>query len=291
MPYRYNPLSAQFDYTSSGIDTPVSTANGGTGISSYTEGDIIYSDAANSLAKLAISTEPGESLITSGSQVRWSSAQDVIYMHDDFIGNQDASTPFGMFAWKRQAQSGGGIEAPTTLVAGHPGLIQIKGGTGTGWGGIGTDDILNFGGGETVLEFSLKALNVGDGTNDFSLYLGFGDRFFTASAEPDDGIYFHYNQASNSGNWIGKTASGGTRSSANSAIALDTDFHRYTIVVNAAGTSVSFYIDGTEIANSPLSSNIPSATGLQFGIAHVAGAERKAVLDYVLYKQILTTAR
>ena len=46
---------------------------GGTGQASYTRGDIIYSDADNSLAKLAVGTEPGMFLRSDGTDVSWSS--------------------------------------------------------------------------------------------------------------------------------------------------------------------------------------------------------------------------
>ena len=46
---------------------------GGTGQTSYTRGDIIYSDADNSLAKLAVGTEPGMFLRSDGTDVSWGS--------------------------------------------------------------------------------------------------------------------------------------------------------------------------------------------------------------------------
>ena len=46
---------------------------GGTGQTSYTRGDIVYSDADNSLAKLAVGTESGMFLRSDGTDVSWSS--------------------------------------------------------------------------------------------------------------------------------------------------------------------------------------------------------------------------
>jgi len=46
---------------------------GGTGQTSYTRGDIVYSDANNSLAKLAVGTESGMFLRSDGTDVSWSS--------------------------------------------------------------------------------------------------------------------------------------------------------------------------------------------------------------------------
>ena len=46
---------------------------GGTGQASYTRGDIVYSDANNSLAKLAVGTEPGMFLRSDGTDVSWGS--------------------------------------------------------------------------------------------------------------------------------------------------------------------------------------------------------------------------
>lgn len=237
-------------------------------------------------------THGGSSLISDGTDARWALPSDTIVYHDDFIGGWDSTKPFGAFSWFRQAQTGGGIGAADSyLAAANQGLLVLKSGSGGGWGGIGIDDIFKFGGGQILLEFCGKAVNTGDATNDFSLFLGFGDRYFDSAAEPENGVYFHYNQGTNSGNWVAKTASTATRTSANSSTALDTNYHRFSILVNAGGTSISFYIDGTEIDNSPITTNIPSKTGLQFGIQNVAGAEREFVIDYVTFKQLLTTAR
>lgn len=285
-------MSIYATYFNSNITTPIPTTDGGTGLTSYTTGDILYASATNTLSTLPIGTDPLEPLITDGTNVRYDNIRDVVCYKDDFIGNWDTTSCFGAFSWFRQAQNGGGIESPTGDVTNlHPGLLRFRTGTTSGWGGVATYDYLTFGNGEVILEFCFKSINVGDVTNDFSLYLGFGDKIFNSNPVPNDGIYFFYNQATNSGNWVARTVNGGTTTSANSTVALDTDYHIFRIVVNADATSVSFFIDGTEISNSPVTTNIPSLVGLQFSIQHVAGAERKCLIDYVVYKNLLTVSR
>ena len=81
----------------------------------------------------------------------------------------------------------------------------------------------------------------------------------TATGDIANGAYFEYTHGTNSGNWQIKTAAASSRTTANTTTAADTNWHRFTIDINAGGTSVSFYIDGAEVANSPIATNIPTA--------------------------------
>lgn len=56
------------------LDAPVAETNGGTGQSTYTTGDVLYSDGANSLAKLAIGSTNQVLTITGGVPV-WANTQ------------------------------------------------------------------------------------------------------------------------------------------------------------------------------------------------------------------------
>lgn len=72
------------------------------------------------------------------------------------------------------------------------------------------------------------------------------------------GCYFSYTDNVNSGNWrINVRGSGGITTS-NTNTAADTNWHNYKMVINAAGTQVNFYIDGVEVANSPIVTTAPA---------------------------------
>jgi hypothetical protein len=56
------------------------------------------------------------------------------------------------------------------------------------------------------------------------------------------------------------------------ATAADTNFHKFAITVNSTGTSAAFFIDGVQLANSPITTNIPTTNQLYFGIQQVRTA-------------------
>ena len=64
MPYVFNPFLGGLDYDSS-IATPVAVASGGTGLSSYVVGDLLYASGATTLSKLA-DAATGNALISGG---------------------------------------------------------------------------------------------------------------------------------------------------------------------------------------------------------------------------------
>lgn len=71
-------------------------------------------------------------------------------------------------------------------------------------------------------------------------------------------------------------------------------WYRLRIVVNADGTSVAFYINGTLVATH--TANIPTGTArlLGFGwllIKSVGTTARTALIDYLQFAQTFTTAR
>lgn len=93
---------------------------------------------------------------------------------------------------------------------------------------------------------------------------------------PIDGMYFLYNHAVNGGNFQLITRASGVSTVTNTASAADTAWHRYKIIINAAGTSVSFYIDNVEVTGSPVVTNIPTTQMLyQYGIHATAGTNAK----------------
>lgn len=68
-------------------------------------------------------------------------------------------------------------------------------------------------------------------------------------------IYFYYDTTI-SVNWLIRTTDGGALTSQDSGVAVDTDYHIFRIECFPTG-EVHFYIDGTETANSPITTNIP----------------------------------
>lgn len=91
--------------------------------------------------------------------------------------------------------------------------------------------------------------------------IGFGD---SISGESTDGVYFEYDE-STSVNWRMVTANNTTRTKATSTTAVPSNTWVWIkIIINSAGTSAAFYVNGTQLTNSPIATNLPGA-GRMFG--------------------------
>ena len=219
---------------------------------------------------------------------------------DDFTNFFATATGTGTFVSQFFAGGASGTGARVEMallsitgVDGNPGIINFQtGSTTTGSASIFNNQKSTFGNGSYECEFRLKIEDLSTSSQRFTLYIGFGTSFTT---EPTDGAYFVYSDNINSGNWQAKTASSSSRTTANSSTAVVADaWIKLKIVVNAAGTSVSFYVDGVEIANSPITTNIPTSTFFDLGmgvVKSVGSTNRFIYLDYVSENIELTTPR
>lgn len=132
----------------------------------------------------------------------------------------------------------------------------------------------------------------------FIVRTGFSD---TNAANVNDGAYFLADtQGTSTGSavslyWQIVTCSNGTRTFTTTSILISTTvYSKFRVDVNAAGTSVRFYIDnvlvGTHTTNIPTGS--VRATGLQTMILKSAGTANRTVnVDYLYYKMKFTTPR
>lgn len=150
--------------------------------------------------------------------------------------------------------------------------------------------------GVTVLYFStsalwqyetkMKAPTLSDGTETYQFFTGFGD---SATAEPTDGVYFHYTHSANSGNITCVSRSNGTdtgtRTDSGVALAADTWYKLRVVVGDVGGTlTARFYINGSLVATH--TTNIPSSAARSTGYgAHIiksAGSTNRYIaLDYI----------
>lgn len=121
-------------------------------------------------------------------------------------------------------------------------------------------------------------------TSSVEYYLGFnGD----GNNVGRDGIYF----TRTTGNWILNCSAAGVASTADTGVAPSADtWQTLSFVVNAAGTSVQAYINGT-IAGSAITSHIPTVgvfSYAQIKTTDVGNVAKSMSLDYVYYKKDFT---
>jgi hypothetical protein len=114
----------------------------------------------------------------------------------------------------------------------------------------------------------------------------------TSTGEHSNGCYFAYDRTIGT-NWQCKTAAAGVRTTTDSGVAVTTGYVRLTVVVNAAGTSVLYYINGSLVAT--IGTNIPSlaaAFNISVGIFKSAALNSRTILcDRMSYRKIFTSAR
>ncbi len=220
-------------------------------------GDLIYGSTTNVISSLAIGADPGQPLISLGTTPEWSTPKSDIFLFDDFIVGSGAT---GNTGHVQNSQNGGSNAAGTANITGHPGIMTATTNAATnGANMFGHGAAITTGDGRILHNFLMQIPTLSDGTDTYIARIGLQE-VSTATGDVTNGCYFEYTHSVNSGAYQIKTSNNSTRTTANTASTVDTNWHLYTIDVNAAGTSVSFYIDGVEVTNSPLTTNIPGNT-------------------------------
>lgn len=157
-----------------------------------------------------------------------------------------------------------------------------------------------FGGGVWNYETSININTLSDATNRYRWISGFGAN--TANVAEVDGVFFTYDEGGTSNgtnaspNWQCVTIAANVRTltTTSTPVAAGT-WTKLRIEINAAGTSVAFYVNGTLVATH--TTNIPLASNNRFvivkqGIAKTIGTTARLVYcDYLGYENILTTPR
>lgn len=180
--------------------------------------------------------------------------------------------------------AGPGSIVQATGTANEPGRLDVNTGPGTNvFSYVGTfKSAWLAGGGELngIVELLTEA-NLSSAAQRYAVRAGFHD--ITSFVEPVDGIYFRYVDNVNAGKWECVTRQNNTETVADSAVAVVAST-RYLLEVdvNAAGTSVDFYINGALVATNV--TNIPTAGGRETGFGAsitktVGTTSRKITLD------------
>jgi hypothetical protein len=253
-------------------------------------GTVLYGSASNVISALAAPTVLGSNLGWNATNVYWQNAKNTVYFYDEFFGNGNTAV------WNVSGTGAVSVNASTfPATSGHPGvwaLQSLASTTGTASIALGSNSSgsIFFGGGAISINWIGQLSALSDATDTYSSRNGFSDAFLTT---PSNGAYFTYTHGTNSGRWEIVTKKATATTTADSGIAADTNFHSFRIEVNAAGTSVSFYIDDVQTSNSPIATNIPVVILYpQANLVKSAGTTARAfVVDAFTLVQQLTTPR
>lgn len=161
---------------------------------------------------------------------------------------------------------------------------------------------LSFGGGVWNFESSINISVLSSGTDRYRTVHGFGSIGANVNSVETDGVFITYDEGGTangtaaSPNWQCVTVAASVRTLTTTTTAVTAGaWNKLRIEVNAAGTSVTFYVNGTAIAthttNIPLFSNSRYVIMKQ-GIAKTIGTTARTMFcDYIGYENILTTSR
>jgi hypothetical protein len=156
------------------------------------------------------------------------------------------------------------------------------------------------GNGAWVFETSINLSNLSTALERFRTFHGFAT--FVAQGTETDGVFFTYeegglfNGTAASPNWQCVTVANSVRTLTTTSTAVTASaWNKLRIEVNAAGTSVAFFVNGTLVAthttNIPLGSN-SRYLNVKQGIYKATGlTSRLMYVDYLGYENIQTTPR
>lgn len=217
-----------------------------------------------------------------------------VYFFDDFI-SQQAPAALG---WNAVSNGTGATDVTSVGGATTVGAMGVNsyetGTTATGrtCSNLGLNSLI-FGQGAVSYSWRVRVNTLSDGTNRYNLYAGTGDK--TAAGDMVDGVYFQYVDNVNSGNWTLTTSNNSVRTTADSGVPVVANtWINLGAVVNAAGTSAQFFVDGTSVGT--ITTNIPTVAGRESGpllkIQKALGTTSSIVyLDYFAMEYAPTTAR
>lgn len=209
--------------------------------------------------------------------------------------------PIGADGYITTGASGGSV----TIVSGttnHPGLAQLStlaSATGKVWIGqaVGaTSVLLLLGGGKIMFDTIVRIPTLSTGSERFAFIFGLSSTLNSTTIS--NAVAFTYDEGgivsggAASANWQVATMAASSRSFTTTSVSVTANqFYRLTAIVNAAGTSVDFYIDGVLVKTE--TNNIPTlGVGIMLQIYKSIGTTpRTAEVDNLYIKQKFTTAR
>lgn len=271
--------------------------------STTTAGQLLYSSATNTIGGLATSAVSGSPVGSDGTNAVYLNPRQYVWIFDDLVGGlTNQSIAYGTSLGGTGANVDfNGSASLSGVTSANPGVVNLFAGSGTTSRATmrvnpsATTRSNGFqipGGGAFSATFYVKLSAVSDSNGTYTAWIGLG--VISDGSAPSDGYWFSYTNSVNSGNWVINCTNGGSNTPANTSTGIDAgNYHRLRIDGNAAGTSISFYVDDVQVANSPITTNI-TTNGVApiFQIGKSAGADTKSLfVDYWSFYQKLTVSR
>jgi hypothetical protein len=217
---------------------------------------------------------------------------------EDFMGPANSGAYVNPGIWQVIAAGTASSSSDIDGLALRPGILELSTGT-TNSGsasiitGSNSYSHIMFSAGIYTIESDIYIPILSTAAEQYTLRFGFGQ---SASGDEVDGAYFEYTDVGGgtpTPNWYKCTANAATRTKTVTTVAVVAGaWTRLKVVVNAAGTSVEYFINGTSVG--VLTTNIPTTrvTGNVFSTVKAAGTTARTIdIDWVWLHIDLTTSR
>ena len=202
-----------------------------------------------------------------------------IVLYDDFVVGSSTTGEIGALGWGLSASATGIItvnhgvfDIQTSASNGNLARLHLAGGV-TGVGGtLGRLDVGNW-----HAKFYVRLPSV-------SVLLARVGLAAQASADPPDHGFFFLLDTATDGEWRGIARNSAVQSVAGGTVTADTNFTRFEIIANAAGTSFEFLIDDVSLGS--LTTNIPIAGLAPFlQVKTLENVAKSLYIDYFYFKR------
>jgi hypothetical protein len=249
-------------------------------------------------ASINVNNGPGTiDLTTTGGGGSNFSPNAVLQEFDDFLGFS-GNGPSPKLAWNNGAS---GNPDPDTGTINNPGIVTFSTSGGANSALFIFDELPSGtslgcvvpGSGTLTVSWVVKLNTLSGAGNTYRYSVGLADYGTLANFTDTytNGIYFHYTDTVNSGNWQIKCTSASVTTTVNTSVAANTSFNTFTLVANAAGTSVSFYINNV-LVGSAITTTIPTVALTPFmNAVRTAGTIPALSVDLFWISLQLTNAR
>lgn len=221
--------------------------------------------------------------------------------YNEFI-NGNGTTSGGNDVVSLNGSGGSTINTAASTAGNVVGLVESSTGSSSASGKtavVTASSAVQLGGGSWIYELGINAIpTLSNSTERYQLLVGFFDN--QSGVNQTDAVYFLYDEggvssgSAASANWQMVTASNSTRSFTTSGTAVSTGVNTLQIVINSAGTSVTFYIGGVTVGT--ITTNIPTGAGRETGfgwqlIKSIGTAARTTAIDYISVQCDYTAAK
>lgn len=252
-------------------------------------GDLAVGTGSNTAARLAAG-DYGSALMSCGPSALpfYSTPNNTFILAEHFISHLASTTYFTEVLSSVVSNSGLAHDKD------HPGVYSLSTSTSASSNGYlragNSNGTIMIGGGEIVFEMLIKIDAISDGTQSYTIHLGFSEPSYGITTSGNHHIKLIHDASTP--NWQTSTKNNGTMSTVTTTNPVVLGWNKVRLRIAADRSSIQWFVNGVELSTSPISSNIPDAIDAMtfgFGISKQLGVTPRLLhVDYLFVAQKLT---